>query len=331
VAHALILILNKRGEVELINKRGCRIMGYEAKEMLGRNWFENFIPEETMEERKEAFERSIKGCEKDEGAERYIKTKNGQPRLIRWSQSLLRDTAGSVIGLLKSGEDITERKVLQDMLASVEKEKRRQMIAAVLDAQERERLHIASELHDNVGQILTTCKLLLEGELKKENAPVSLGHTFQHLQNAINEIRTLAHKLNPAQLGEIGLVPALEELVGRINLAGKPVVSLVAERSVIGEVPPDISLALFRIVQEQLSNIFRHAAAHKVFIQLSRSNEAVELEITDDGKGFSQAKVTKGLGLKNMYNRVELFGGRVILQSAPGEGCTLSIYLPLGN
>jgi signal transduction histidine kinase len=232
--------------------------------------------------------------------------------------------------MLRSGEDITEKKVLQEKLASQEKEKRRQTIAAVLDAQEKERLHIASELHDNVGQILTTCKILLEGEISKGDAPATLNHTYNHLQKAINELRTISHQLNPAQLHEIGLVNAIRDLAKSVNLASSANVILRAvDTRCFDSLDESISLSIFRIVQEQLNNILKHADASKVTITITRSSDAVELEITDNGKGFRLSTVSRGLGLKNIYNRADLFNGKVTIHTAPGEGCTVSVYIPL--
>jgi signal transduction histidine kinase len=89
-------------------------------------------------------------------------------------------------------------------------------------------------------------------------------------------------------------------------------------------------LSLFRIVQEQLNNILKPAGARQVVITLTHSEKAIELEIQDDGKGFKLTSVNKGLGLKNIYNRAELFNGKVTIHhSAPGEGCMVSVYIPL--
>jgi signal transduction histidine kinase len=181
-----------------------------------------------------------------------------------------------------------------------------------------------------VGQILTTCKILLEGEINKGDAPLSLNHTYKHLQQAIDELRSLSHKLNPAQLHEIGLENALKELVKTVNHAASTHVSLQTDGSPsLDDINVDVSLSLFRIVQEQLNNILKHADATEVNITLTYSAHAVELEIVDNGKGFKLSSVTKGLGLKNMYNRAELYNGRVTIHTSPGEGCTVSVYMSL--
>jgi PAS domain S-box-containing protein len=330
VAASMVVVLDKRGMVKLINRKGCEILEYEKSEIEGKHWFRHFIPKDEALYKFRKFRRFFdNGCP-NEFKETYILTKNKHTRIISWSNASIKDDKGNIIAMLRSGEDITEKKILQDRLSSQEKEKRKQMIAAVLDAQEKERLHIASELHDNVGQILTTCKILLEGELGKAGAPQSIDHTYRHLQNAINELRSISHKLNPAQLHEIGLINALKELVKSVNAASPPRLYLSVECiDCFDKIDASVSLSLFRIIQEQLNNILKHANAAKVHIDLTYSDKAIELEIIDDGKGFNLSSVSKGLGLKNMYNRAELFNGRVSIHTSPGAGCTVSVYIPL--
>lgn len=331
VSASLIVVLDSDGTIVLINNKGCEVLGYERPEIEGRNWFYCFVPREQSDEKLRQFKLAMQAGEGFEFRQSYVVTRTGELRLINWKKTYLKDDSDNVVAMLRYGEDITEKKVLQDMLASKEKEKRIQMIAAALDAQEKERFYIASELHDNVGQILTTCKLLLEGEMQKENASQSLNYTYAHLQQAIDEIRNISHRLNPAQLNEIGLVNALEELIKKVNMTGKISASLIIEKErPFVKLEPGISLTIFRIVQEQLNNIMKHADAKEISITLSHSNDALELEVIDDGRGFTASKSpSKGLGLKNIYNRAELYNGKVVIQSSPGEGCTLSVFIPL--
>jgi PAS domain S-box-containing protein len=330
VAASMLVVLDRKGVVQLINKKGCSILGYTKEQIEGKHWFRHFVPKDEAVDKFRRFREFIKhGCP-NEFAETYILTKAKDNKLISWSNVSIKDNEGNIIAMLRSGEDITEKKVLQEKIARQEKEKRKQTLVAVLEAQEKERLHIASELHDNVGQILTTCKILLEGEISKGDAPPSLNHTYNHLQKAINELRSISHQLNPAQLHEIGLKNALKELVKTVNHASATNVCLHIEDSRrLEEISDSVSLSLFRIAQEQLNNILKHSKASEVNITLTHSVSAVELEIVDNGKGFKLSSVSKGLGLKNMYNRAELFNGKVTIHTAPGEGCTVSVYIPL--
>lgn len=330
VAASIVVVLDRKGIVQLINRQGCEILKYNKDEIEGKHWFRHFVPKDEALDKFRKFRKFIgDGCP-NEFNETFILTKKNDTKLISWSNASIKDKEGNIIAMLRSGEDITEKKVLQEKLATQEKEKRKQTIAAVLEAQEKERLHIASELHDNVGQILTTCKILLEGEINKSDAPATLNHTYNHLQKAINELRSISHQLNPAQLNEIGLSSAIKDLAKSVNMASSVNVVLnVEDTRCLDKLEDVVALSLFRIVQEQVNNILKHANATEVTITITISPKAVELEITDNGKGFRMTSVNKGLGLKNMYNRAELFNGRVTIHTAPGEGCTVSVYIPL--
>src|SRR5687767_11887184 len=138
--------------------------------------------------------------QKDSSTIEYFKnallTRENEIRIIQWHNAYLYNEQGEVIAILSSGEDTTSKKVLQSRLAAQESDKRKQILAAVLEAQENERHDIAYELHDNVNQILTTCKILLESEMNKEGGSVFVKNSYRYLQNAIDEIRNLSHKLN---------------------------------------------------------------------------------------------------------------------------------------
>ena len=229
-------------------------------------------------------------------------------------------------------EDTTTKKVLQSRLAAQESEKRKQILAAVLEAQENERHDIAFELHDNVNQILTTCKILLESEIKKQGGSVFVKNSYRYLQNAIDEIRNLSHRLNPAHLEDMGLEESLREMLHRLDIAGKFDVQLtINDPAALRQIDYHISLSIFRIVQEQINNILKHADASFVRISIELSKQFIDVEIVDNGKGFIPTSVNRGLGLTNIRNRAEFHRGVSHINSAPGEGCVLSICLPLGR
>jgi PAS domain S-box-containing protein len=332
VAGVMIVVLDRTGKVEKINKKGCEILGYERKEIISKNWFDQFLPPEARRSDLQQFRYLWTHADMlSQGQESRILTCSGEERLIQWDNTLIKNEAGEVVAMLRSGEDITEKRLLQKRLAAAESEKRKGILSAVLEAQEKERHQIASDLHDGICQVLTTCKLLLETEMQQGSTSPLVANTFRHLVELIGEVRQLSHRLNPAQLEDLGLEGAILELVEKINLCGTLKVELCCDTMDRVTVPDKlIALSLFRIVQEQVSNIIKHAEATKVTIQLNLSASAVELEITDNGKGFDKGRITKGLGLKNMYSRVDFHGGKALILSAPGEGCTLSVYVPLG-
>lgn len=333
IAGVIIVVIKPDETVELVNKKGCELLGYEKEEIEGSKWFDRFVPEDEREESRSYFKQMLQNDTPPiEYYENAVLTKQNDIRIIQWHNAYLRNEQGDIIAILSSGEDTTTKKVLQSRLAAQESEKRKQILAAVLEAQENERHDIAFELHDNVNQILTTCKILLESEIKKQGGSVFVKNSYRYLQNAIDEIRNLSHRLNPAHLEDMGLEESLREMLHRLDIAGKFDVQLtINDPAALRQIDYHISLSIFRIVQEQINNILKHADASFVRISIELSKQFIDVEIVDNGKGFIPTSVNRGLGLTNIRNRAEFHRGVSHINSAPGEGCVLSICLPLGR
>lgn len=333
IAGVIIVVIKPDETVELVNKKGCELLGYEKEEIEGSKWFDRFVPEDEREESRSYFKQMLQNDTPPiEYYENAVLTKQNDIRIIQWHNAYLRNEQGDIIAILSSGEDTTTKKVLQSRLAAQESEKRKQILAAVLEAQENERHDIAFELHDNVNQILTTCKILLESEIKKQGGSVFVKNSYRYLQNAIDEIRNLSHRLNPAHLEDMGLEESLREMLHRLDIAGKFDVQLsINDPAALRQIDYHISLSIFRIVQEQINNILKHADASFVRISIELSKQFIDVEIVDNGKGFIPTSINRGLGLTNIRNRAEFHRGVSHINSAPGEGCVLSICLPLGR
>lgn len=331
IAGVIIVVVRPDETVELINKKGCELLGYKKEEIEGKKWFDLFVPKDEREESRNHFKQMLHSdANPIEYYESAVLTKGNDICIIHWHNAYLKNDHGDIIAILSSGEDTTSKKVLQSRLAIQELERRKQILAAVLEAQENERREIAHELHDNVNQILTTCKILLESEIQKQNGSLFVKNSYNYLQNAIDEIRNLSHRLNPAQLEEIGLEGSLQELLNHIDSSGKFDVQLaINDSEALKEIDYHISLSLFRIVQEQINNIIKHADAVCIRISIDIGKQFIDMEIADNGRGFNPNKITKGLGLTNIRNRTEFHRGTTHISSAPGEGCSLSIYIPL--
>jgi PAS domain S-box-containing protein len=331
IAGVIIVVIRPDETVELINKKGCELLGYQKEEIEGSKWFDHFIPVDEREESRSHFVQMLQNNTKPiEYYENAVLTKANEIRIIQWHNAYLRNDQGNVVAILSSGEDTTSKKVLQSRLAAQESEKRKQIVAAVLEAQENERHDIAYELHDNVNQILTTCKILLESEIKTQGGSVFVKNSYRYLQNAIDEIRNLSHRLNPIQLEDIGLEESVEEMLQRLSIAQKFDVQLaINDKDALKRVDYHISLSVFRIIQEQINNIIKHADASFVRISIEISKQFIDLEISDNGKGFNPGTALRGLGLSNVRNRAEFHRGTSHVNSAPGEGCTLSICIPI--
>lgn len=242
---------------------------------------------------------------------------------------VIRDTNGEVLRFIGAVQNLNERKRLEQELLEQEVNKQRLIAKATIEGQENERLEIGRELHDNINQVLTTSKLLMDLALSDPaNAPAMIEKSRQNIVQAINEIRRISKSLVPPSIGDLGLKAAILELRDMISLS----TGLLINFSTKGKtevLSPGQKLTFFRIIQEQLNNIVRHADAAAVDIQLHIKPALAELIVTDDGKGFQLKKAARGLGLKNMSNRAEIFGGKVTIDSAPGKGCRLYVSLPL--
>lgn len=208
----------------------------------------------------------------------------------------------------------------------------------VLEAQEQERRRVALELHDELGQLLTAIKINLQlGERFKEKAPPDLySENLRIVEEALQQVRHLATGLRPSMLDDLGLAPALKWVAEQSANRSGFVVSFHHERTQV-RLSPEIETACFRIVQEALTNISRHAQAKRVDISLRREGHELHLEVQDDGRGFDLSamnqRATAGgsLGVLGMQERATLLGGQLDIGSAPGEGCTVQLRCPWRN
>jgi signal transduction histidine kinase len=215
-----------------------------------------------------------------------------------------------------------------DLSARVARDSLRRMV----EGQELERRRLARELHDETGQALTSILLGLRAA-EDAREPEETGRALADLRELVvatlQDVRRLAVQLRPAALDDFGLVPALERLTQTFSEASGMRVDLEAR---IGEtrLPPDVETTLYRLVQEALTNVVKHAGAASVSILLVRRDGRVTLVIEDDGRGFDAAEARgDGLGLVGMRERVALHDGRFTLESTPDGGTTLAVDVPL--
>lgn len=209
------------------------------------------------------------------------------------------------------------------------------LLQSLVSAQEDERAHLARELHDQAGQSLTSLLIRLkamENLCKNDALEGNLIEMQDVVAETINRIRDLSYQLRPPSLEEFGFGTAVhalaEEMTDQTDLKIK-----IKDRFQ-EEISPDLALVLYRIVQEGLTNILRHAQANRVLINLVQDGNLLHLSIEDDGKGFDPAQIhpeegKRHLGLISMHERAELIGGMMEMYSAPGEGTTIKVQVPL--
>lgn len=213
---------------------------------------------------------------------------------------------------------------------------RTQFLSDLFEHIEVDRRQIAHELHDGVGQSLT---LLISGlrSAKTAGSDVDISRRLQDFQrlaeDALTDVRRLSRGLRPSLLDDLGLAPALERLVEDVRVHSTIEVTLdtaaIAERRISDEV----ATAVFRIVQEALSNIIKHSQAKLATIRVRLANDQVHVEVTDDGCGMAPAILNAPpaghLGLRGMRERASLIGGRFSVDSSPGRGTRIDVALPI--
>jgi signal transduction histidine kinase len=232
--------------------------------------------------------------------------------------------------VLSLGNNITEKVHLENSLNEERQIRQQQITEAVITGQEKERTELGQELHDNINQILASTKLYLECAMKSEVPRVDLIEESRWLiEKAMVEIRNLSKSLLPPSLGEVGLLQALSELAGNIKQVNELSISIDWQDLDENELSNKLKLAIFRIVQEQLNNVIKHAAAGNVVISVKKIQDNIQVSVKDDGCGFDTSVKRNGVGLRNITSRAEVNNGLAIIDSKPGEGCELIVNLPV--
>jgi signal transduction histidine kinase len=201
-----------------------------------------------------------------------------------------------------------------------------QLAKEVFKAQETERMKLGEELHDNINQLLGVVKLYIEHAMANPAAKDDmLRRSSQYLMQVINEIRGLSKSLISTELTEFRLIKSINELIQSIHKIRHINIELQHGQFREDALSGMGKLMLFRIVQEQLNNVIKHANAANVNIVLLNEGHRVSMTIEDDGVGFVMNKVSPGLGFNNIRHRLELFNGQMKLDSAPGKGCRMAV------
>jgi signal transduction histidine kinase len=215
---------------------------------------------------------------------------------------------------------------------TVEADRRRQRLAAA----EQERAHWARELHDETLQNLAALRLGLAAELhdaKPETVLEAVREAVAQLEHEIRTLRALVTDLRPAALDDLGAQAAIEDLAERARSRGLDVDLVIDLAYEQGREPvrheTEVETAMYRIVQEALTNAAKHGNAHRARVEIAEESTAIRIVVSDDGHGFDPSVHTDGFGLLGMRERVELLQGALEVSSAPGEGTTISATFPV--
>jgi two-component system sensor histidine kinase UhpB len=328
------IVLNEEGIVTYVNDRFLEKSGYKEEEVLGRPPVD-FISPEYVEIYKKQFSRRRKGLA--DSYEIEVKNKEGRKALLQVSSAPLHDHEGRFKGGISILSDITESRRFEEELKRSQEDLRR-LSRHLHFARERESKRIAREIHDELGQALTALKM----ELTWISKNLPLTHELHKLvsnkaksmsslvDSTIKKVQRIASELRPGVLDDLGLVPAIEWL-GQDFQNRTKIKCLTELASFDYEVYPECSTAVFRILQEALTNVARHARASRVRVSLKEKKSKLELKIRDNGRGIAEKDVLSpdSLGLVGMRERLRPFQGDVRIQGIPDKGTTLAINLPI--
>ena len=233
-------------------------------------------------------------------------------------------------GVVVNWHDITVRKKAAAELLRLQLAQQQQLTNAVLDAQESERHRIAESLHNGLGQLLYATQLRLHA-LVATSSPETFAEAKRRaerlLQEAIAQTRTLSHQLTPTILQDFGLATAVQDICR--DFSGSQL-QLHSEVRVSPSLPPSLVLALYRMAQELLNNIAKHAHATEASLRLTQHEGWLEIRADDNGRGFDQTQPrTKGMGLNALRDRVQLLNGLLAITSSPQQGTHINIRIPL--
>ena len=327
-------VLDPNGVHIHVNPAFCRMTGFSREDLVGSGPPHPYWPPEEYETIGKAFEKTLKG--EFRTFEFAFMRKNGERFPVLVSPSSTRDKQGNVVSYHATVKDITERKKAEEALKNSHEELRRLATQLQL-VREKERAAVAGELHDEVGQALAALQIdlhWLERRLSRDDTELleKAKSMSRLIQSNTERLRRLYMELRPGMLDDLGLGPTIEwqadEFRKRTGI--KSVLSLDRDAGPRGA---GCSLAVYRVFQEALDNVARHAEATEVNIRLTKRDNGIVLEIADNGRGITKKQVSApgSSGIVGMRERLRPCGGKVEITGVRGKGTTVRVSIPVGN
>lgn len=220
------------------------------------------------------------------------------------------------------------RKLHEQHLQTIEKERTVQVLEALMQGEEKERVRLSKDLHDGIGGMLSAVKMHFsairqEQEVLRQNP--AYAHAVRLLDDAIGDVRKTAHNLMPETLYRLGLKDALQSFCNNISYSGTLQVSFYTTGE-IGRFKPNFELSVYRIVQELVNNIIKHSKANEALVQLSQHDSLLSITVEDNGVGFNQQSAQqRGNGLSSLQSRIRALNGNIAIDAATGQGTTAYI------
>jgi PAS domain S-box-containing protein len=316
------------GNITAANEAAAKLTGYEVKELVKMN-VKNFLSEESLRLAREMRVKLLQGEAVQQPYDQRLTKKDGTEASLMLTTNLV-VSDGQPTGFQHIARDVTEGKRVQENM--------RFYIQQAVRAQEEERRRISRELHDDTAQVLGSILRQLDNFIRKKHSlPADdiffLKDLQVQLSRGLQGVHQFSQNLRPSILDDLGLLPALRSLVNEIKERD----GIETDLEVLGterRFTPEFELLVFRIVQEALSNIKRHARASKVQIMMEFAEGKTRLSVSDNGRGFELTgrvdDLPRGgkLGLAGIRERARLLGGTLEVRSSPGEGTTVIVEIP---
>ena len=325
-------LVDEEGTVVALNDAYCKIIGKPKEEILSKNFLECYSDSQKEIIAKQ-FNQDFSGNYSHTHFERETVLWNGQTLWLEMSNSFLTipNSGKCILSIVK---DITERKKDEEKLKNFT-DQLRNFASRLQSIREEERTLIAREIHDELGQVLTVLKIqisLLSNKLREDQQPLKekIGSISRMIDTIVESVQKISSKLRPGILDDLGLISALEwqsqefqNNTGIICSTFLPKEDLLLDK--------EKSTAIFRIFQESLTNIARHANASEITVKLLADGSNLELEISDNGEGITekQIKDTKSLGLLGMKERAVILGGNVSIEGIKDKGTKVKVLMPV--
>jgi len=308
-------------------------LDYTKEEVIGHSVFDVYHPD-CMEDVKKTF-RSLEETGQITDAELQLKRRDGSRIDVNLKVAAVRDKEGKLLSR-SSWTDITERKQTEMKIQKVRKQLRA-LSRQLISTQETDRRRIALELHDELGQELALMSIEIEQLMQKP--PESQAQLVKHLQKLAMKnrristyVQTLSHKLHPSSLEHLGFVAAARSLCHEVSKSSEIQIDF-GHSDFPRSIPEDVSICLYRVLQESLTNIVKHSGTREAQVRLTGRSDEIHLYVCDLGIGFDPDSVGSdgGLGFVGMRERLSLVGGELLIESQPSVGTQIKVCVPLNS
>lgn len=314
-----------------VNRVFCEMVGWQEAELIGHSFPHPYWAAEDIQ--KLSLYKSVVGTKiSDEGMELVFRRKNGKTFYGLVLNCMLTDSERNIVGYLMSVADISLQKNAEKAL--------RKLSTKLIQTQESERKRVSQDLHDSIGGRLTGIKYGLEKILSDVKVyPEALQHSVQNaitiVQHTIEESQRISRNLHPSVLEDLGLLAAIRDLVREYRMLYGHIQINIRFGIDEQDIPGRLKILSYRFIQESLNNVAKHSQADKVKLAITKDEKHIYLIVEDNGCGFnvnhemSEDDPSKHMGISNMRDRTELFGGSLIVRSGSEQGTVVKASWPL--